>query len=433
MMAAGEAARKMIRRISSSIDPVTRGWAVVATGSAARLALGFVASVLIARSLGPAGFAVFAVLAAASGIAGAAADLGLSDAGVKRVAEVWTRDPAEGRRRGRVFFWLRLSAAVVLVSAGSLLAGPISRDLLGLSASPALLVLALLGVLVTAMSGAATTLLQATGRFGAITAVMLTNSGLTALLAAGLAVTGALNLVTALAVLGIGTSLAAFAVARRLLPVAWSLGIPDLGLLLAEGKPLLRFGGWLWIGGILAMLAAQLDLLLLNRWSDATTVGAYGLALNLAAKADVLNQSLYTVLLPAASGLGVGYAGRAHPRRGLLRGFLLGAALLPLFPLAGPLIELFYGPAYTAAVPLFQLLLGVAIFELIATPFLLLAFTFNRPSLIAEAEAVRVATLGATCLWLIPVLGPAGAAVARLASRVAGAAVVLGVLRPWRM
>jgi O-antigen/teichoic acid export membrane protein len=428
MMAVGRDGRKMIRRVAHSIDPITRGWAVVATGSAARLALGFVASILIARSLGPSGFAVFAVLAAASGIAGAVADLGLSDAAVKRVAEVWAVDPAAAQLRGRTFFWLRLGAAALLALAGSLLAEPLSQGALRLSADPTLLVLAMIGVLATALSGATTTLLQATGRFAAITAVLLTNSGLTALLAVGLALAGALNLVTALVILGIGTSLAAFAVARRLLPPAWSLALPDFGLLWSEGTPLLRFGGWLWIGGIFAMLAAQIDLLLLNRWSDAATVGAYGLAVNLAAKVDVANHSLYTVLLPSASALRGDGAVRAYLRRGFLRSVLLSAGLLPLVPLAGPLITLFYGTAYEGAVPLFQLLLGVAIFELVATPFLLLAFTFDRPQLIAGAEATRAATLGIACLCLIPILGPSGAILARFASRAAGAVVVALVL-----
>lgn len=415
----------MIDRLTSAIDPVTRGWAVVATGSAARLALGFIASILIARSLGPEGFAVLAVLAAASGIAGALADLGLSDAAVKRVAEVRARDLAVAERRGRAFFWLRLGASAVLVLACGLAAGSISRDILGLSADPWLLVLALAGVLATAASGAVTTLLQAVGRFGAVTAVMLTNSGLTALLAVGLALAGALNLVTALLILGVVTSLAAFAVARHLLPTGWSLGFPGSSVLRAEGAPLIRFGGWLWLGGLFAALAAQLDLLLLNRLSEAAIVGVYGLALNLAAKVDVVNHSLYTVLLPAASGLRGEDSVRSYLRRGLIRSALLSAALAPLFPLAGPIIHLFYGPAYSAAAPLFQLLLAVAIFEIVATPFLLLAFTFDRPRLVAGADATRAATLGMACLLLIPILGPTGAAIARLASRLAGAAVIL--------
>ena len=51
------------------------------------------------------------------------------------------------------------------------------------------------------------------------------------------------------------------------------------------------------------MLAANLDVLVLNHLSTPAVVGAYALALNLATKAQVVNHSLYTVLLPNAAHL----------------------------------------------------------------------------------------------------------------------------------
>src|SRR6185436_297719 len=104
-------------------------------------------------------------------------------------------------------------------------------------------------------------------------------------------------------VLGIATSLVAFAVGGRVLPRGWSLALPARGVLGAEGRELLRFGRWLWVANGCALLAAQLDLLLVSGWHGAAAAGTYALALNLAAKADIVNSSLYTVLLPAASSL----------------------------------------------------------------------------------------------------------------------------------
>jgi O-antigen/teichoic acid export membrane protein len=398
---------------------------VVFSGSIARLALGFIASILIARSLGPAAFGVYAVLAAASGIAGAIADAGLSNAAVKRVAPVWPDDPVEARTRASSFLWLRLGVAVAVLVAGILFSGPLS-GLMGLQQD--LLVLALLGVLVTAMSGAVTTLLQALGRFGRVSLVMLTNATLTVLLAAVLAGWGQLTIVTALLVLGVGTSLASFSVGLRLLPRGWTLTPPGLAVLRSEGGRQLRFGLWLWIGGMFAMLAAQLDVLLVNRWLDPATVGVYALALNLARKVEVVNHSLHTVLLPAASALRGRVAEREYLRAGVIRGALLGAVLLPLFPLAESMIVLFYGPSFAPAALLFQLLLGVAIFDLLAAPFLLLIFPRNRPRLQAGADALRAGVLGVAGMGLIPLLGPAGAVMARLLSRVAGAVFTLAFL-----
>jgi O-antigen/teichoic acid export membrane protein len=417
----------LIRQVAGALDPITRGWAVIFTGSMARLALGLVASILIARALGPAAFGVFAVLAAASGIAGAIADAGLSGAAVRRIASAWPEDPAEARSRARCFLWLRLGAGGAVLAAGALVSRPLA-ELMGLQDGQGLLVLALLGVLATAMSGAVATLLQALGRFGQLSLVMLANSALTVMLAAILAGWGQLNIVTALLVLGVGTSLAGFAVGLRLLPSGWTLDPPPLPVLKAEGGQQLRFGMWLWAGGLFAMLAAQLDVLLVSRWLDPAVVGVYALALNLARKVEVVNHSLHTVLLPAAAALRSESAEREYLRAGAIRGAVLSAALLPLFPLAEPMIVLLYGPSFAPAAYPFQLLLGVAIFDLLASPFLLLIYPRNRPRLQAGADALRAAVLGVAAMGLIPLFGPAGAVAARLLSRVAGAIFTLALL-----
>ena len=53
--------------MSVRLDTITRGWAVLTGAEAVRLVLGLVASLVIARALGPEMFGVYAVLAAAVG------------------------------------------------------------------------------------------------------------------------------------------------------------------------------------------------------------------------------------------------------------------------------------------------------------------------------------------------------------------------------
>jgi O-antigen/teichoic acid export membrane protein len=253
---------------------------------------------------------------------------------------------------------------------------------------------------------------------------------LTALLAIGLALVGQLNLLTALIVLGIGTSLASFGLGWRLLPPGWSLALPGPRALRHEAEPLFRTGRWLWLAGLFAMLGANLDVLLLNRWGDLASVGTYALALSLASKADVVNHSLYTVLLPTASALGHDRAVvGTYLRRSFLRSGLICLALVPVAVLAEPAIRLVYGAAFAPAADLFRLLLLVAAFDVLTTPALLLALGVGRPQVLAAADAARAGTLGAMGLWLIPSLGAPGAVIARLAARVAGAVLVLIALR----
>src|ERR671939_2108683 len=81
------------------LDPITRGWAVVTSAGVVRLGLGFVASLIIARALGPAHFGVYAVLAAMVGVIGALAEGGLTEAAVLRISAAWAARGPEAPRR----------------------------------------------------------------------------------------------------------------------------------------------------------------------------------------------------------------------------------------------------------------------------------------------------------------------------------------------
>ncbi|MBV9595581.1 MAG: oligosaccharide flippase family protein, partial [Chloroflexi bacterium] len=243
-----------------------------------------------------------------------------------------------------------------------------------------------------------------------------------------LAAIGRLDLLTALIVLGIGTSLVTFALAARMLPAGWRLNVPSRNAVYDEAKRLLETGRWLWIASLFAMFTANAEVLLLNQWIALSLVGAYALALNLATKADLVNQSLYTVLLPGVANLDVRTRLRGYVRHGLLRSVAICLVLLVLIPLARPLIVLIYGPAYEASVIYFQLLLGVMIFDVLLTPLLLLPLAYRQPKVLAAADGTRAVTLVALAVALIPIYGPFGAIAARFAARVAGAVLVLAVL-----
>jgi len=422
------AGSSLVSHLAGLLDPITRNWAIVVSGNVARLALGFVASVLIARALGPADLGVCAVLIATAGIAGALADFGLTDSAVKHIATAWPDDPTTARLRGQVFFWLRVGAAGLVIAICVLLFTPLFHDLLGLVDKDLLVSVALLGIMVTAMNGAVNAILQALGHFGRLTIVTFLNAGLTTLAVVAFALAGQLTPFAVLGVVGAGTPAAAFVLACRLLPSTWRLHFPTYQELYTEGQRLIRFGRWLGVANMFAALATQLDLLILNRWDTAATVGIYALALNLATKVDVVNQSMYTVLLPTASTLNSPTATRSYMRRALLRSTLINLALLALLPLAQPFITFFYGPAYEPAIGLFQSLLGVAIFDVFTIPLLLLTYAFNMPKLVAAADALRAATLLLVAIWLVPSYGPVGIVIARFGARVAGAVFTLAML-----
>jgi O-antigen/teichoic acid export membrane protein len=403
-------------------DPLTRGWAIVTSAGLVRLGLGFVSSLVVARALGPANFGTYAVLAATVGLIGGLGEGGLTEAAVLRLAA----DHQAAPRRARAFFWLRVGLASVVVALGCAVAGPVANQVLHVDDD--LLRWALLGIVATAASGAVSAMLQALGAFGRMSWLSLVNAGLTAVLAVGLAAFGWLDLRAALIVLGIGTSLATFGVGWALLPRTWSLALPPARRLRHEAGVLLRTGRWLWLASLFALLTANAEVLLLNRFADLAVVGQYALALSLATKADVVNHSLYTVLLPGAARLRGRAARRTYVRQGLQRGGVLALGLLAITPLAEPFVTLFYGADYAPAARYLQLLLGVMAFDVLLTPVLLLPLGLGRPRWLAVADALRAGTLIGVGLLAIPTFGGYGAVAARFAARLAGALFVLGAL-----
>jgi O-antigen/teichoic acid export membrane protein len=290
---------------------------------------------------------------------------------------------------------------------------------------------ALVGIVATACSGAVSVLLQARRAFGQMSTLTLFNTALTAILAAVLALLGQLSLLSALVVLGIGTSLATFVVGLRVLRA--QLRLPTVADLRGEGHALLRTGRWLWLAALLAMLTAHLDVLIVNRFSALETVGMYALAANLGSKANVVNHSLYTVLLPGVAALSDQGAVRRYLRQSLLRSSLVAAVLVLCIPLAQPFVLLVYGEQFAAAVPLLQLLLGVVIFDVLATPALLLPLAYGRARLMAAADAARGLTLLLIGGALVPLYGPGAVIAARFASRVVGAMLVVRLLAPFKV
>src|SRR3954454_2224569 len=150
-------------RLPIGLDPITRGWAVVTSAGVVRLGLGFVASLLIARALGPADFGIFAVLAATVGIVGGLAEGGLTEAGGLRVSRGAATDPAAAAARARAFFWLRVGAASLVVALGCALSAVLGGEVLRVD--DGLLRWALLGIVATAASGAVSAMLQSNGAF----------------------------------------------------------------------------------------------------------------------------------------------------------------------------------------------------------------------------------------------------------------------------
>ncbi len=411
-----------LRRRARRMDDANRHLLTMLSGQALRLALGLVSSAILARGLGPEGLSVFSVVSAALLIALTFADFGLSNSAVRHLAAELSVRPARALAIGRVYAGLKLAVAGGMVTATVLLAAPTAR-LLGLPAEggPLFVLLAALGALATACSGVVSTIQRALRRFGQLVAMQTLNVALTVLLFGLLFFSGRLTVAGAL-LTGAVAAFAAAVLGWLLQPAAWRRALQRPALRSGPlGRRLWHFGRWLWLSNLLVIVFMRIDLLLLNRLADAEATGQYALALNLALKAGVLNQTLHMVLLPAVSALAGWTQFAAYMRSSLRRSCLLALALLLALPLARPFILTVYGEVFAPAAPLFYLLLGVMIFEIIVDPLLMLAYPLDMARHIAVSYMVRVAVMALLGSIMVPAMGPPGAALAKLGAQLAGA------------
>jgi O-antigen/teichoic acid export membrane protein len=406
---------------------ITQDSLVVLSGHFGRLILGLASSALLARGLGPEGLSVFFVVGAALAIAVTVADFGLGNSGVRHIAVSLAESPQRAREVAVAYTRLKLLSSLLAAGLIVALARPIAHALnLPHDSGPAFIRIAALSLLAMALSGISGTILRALRRFGAMVATQLMNAALTVVLMASLFFLGRLTVLPALLVGGI-TAAAAAGLGLLLLPTEWRAAIIDwVGPRRDPSRRLLAFSKWLWISAIVSILSAQLDLLLLNRWSEPRIVGYYALALSLAFKADIINQTLHTVLLPSVSSLSTRAEYVAYVRGSLSRSVILGLALVLALPLARPFILTIYGSAFAPSVNVFYLLMAVVLVDLLTTPILLLAFPLNMPRLIAMSGGVGLAVLLGTAVFSIPNWGMYGAVAAKLAGKV-GAATFLGL------
>ena len=136
--------------------------------------------------------------------------------------------------------------------------------------------------------------------------------------------------------------------------------LPRIGISLAFYRRVLSQGVIFYLGGVLAILASKMDMVLLTKLSDEATVGVYAAAAGLFTKLFIIPEGMGGAIYPTLASI---YSRSKEEARLLLVRFLKIGLLvgLPIAVggslLAGPIIDLIYGAEYAKA----GLVLAVAI------------------------------------------------------------------------
>ncbi|HYP40424.1 MAG TPA: oligosaccharide flippase family protein, partial [Chloroflexia bacterium] len=337
--------------------PVVADLAVTFGGRVLQMMLALLGNIISARALGPQDFGRFGLVIATVSICGTLADAGLTYSAVKSIAQYTAKNSPRAYAIARTYLLMRMLSGAVVALVGVALSEPLARLALGYAELTPYLQLSFVTLLGLSISSYPGTILVGLARFGRLGVAGVLNAAITLTGILLLLVSGELNLGTLIAwnvVLPVVSTIPAW----MLLPgdwLPWRIGrrgetnSPERGV----AREMVGFSRWIAFSNLGSIIVAQGDLLLLGRLASPAVVGVYSVALTLAMRLDVLNQSLFTVMMPRASRLQGASEIRAYSRR-VLAGSLLLALLLGVVALAAqPLIALVYGEQYSATAGLF--------------------------------------------------------------------------------
>jgi O-antigen/teichoic acid export membrane protein len=379
----------------------------------------FVAVLLVARALAPAGRGAVAFLTVSCLIAGR-----LAGAGLPRATTVFVAQRPESRPA-------LLANLLAVAGGGGLLAGGLAAATLlalgghrpaGVSSTAVLLVVP--GVAASALSEAGYSFLEGCGRFGEWALVTASAPWLYAALVMLVWATVGLTVEWAVLLLVVTWAGTAVALLTRSARDA-GIGRPASRLLWET----LRFGLRAWGGSLALFLNFRTDQILLGLLGSAAALGIYAVAVNASEVLLYLPAAIGTALVPAIAGGEP--ALRVERTLRVLRSLLLVTlAGVAVAALAGPLVlPLVFGQAYSGSVgPLLWLLPGALGFA-VSGVFSSALLASGAPGRSSFGPLVALAVGLVLDLVLIPPYGASGAAAAASAAFLAGGLAALLAFR----
>ena len=410
-------------------SPTARNSAIVFAGHLLTAGLGFIAVLVVSRTLGPANFGLFSAAQAVILVVSGVADLGLSVTMVRFVARDLPVDEQRAHLTLQTATGVRLVIALLIVLLSWPLAQATVRWGLGGQGSPAFACLALIGAAATLTLNFQVAIFQAYQRFLRLSAWTVGMNVLKLALVAGLWWLGWLRAGSALVAYVLATAVAVL-VAWIFLPRRFLRQPAAIGERRAALSSLFGFSKWVTVGYVAGMFMSRVDIFLLAHFRGSEEVGLYSAAFQLAMIFPLLAGVLFTVLLPHVSQM----QGKAQLQPFLRRTLAVsGIGLLLALPavlFAGPLVHLLFSARYAASVGIFQVLCLNFVLALVTQPLSTVLYATDRPDAMAAVASLQLALAVAGNWLLVPRYGGLGAAWATVAVTLVGGALTIGLA--WR-
>ncbi len=395
---------------------------IVSIGRLVSSGLGFLATIVVARKLGPENFGLFslslAIMIVISGIAGGSIDQAI----VKLSSSYLKKDKGKAESVFKIAFKLKVAIALILLLAGFILRKPLSRIVFNDPGSVNLITLSFIGAIGIIFLGYVLAFLQSHQTFLKHTLLELSNNFMKVFFIGILLMVNVLDPVSSIAVYVVVPFLT-FLLGLKIIPRIYHHAKRSQENLLPE---IMHFSKWIVVSYVFFSLFRRMDIFLLNYFEEFQTVGIYSAAYNVASILDLVALSLFVVIFPKVN--------RFSTRKEyvhFLKRFFAGAIPLyfmiccTLLLVSKPLVITFYTKEFIGAVSILRILVpGYAVY-ILALPLSAIILSRGKPQLLVAFDFSVLVIMFIGSMALIPLYGAEGAAVASLISNLISLVLII--------
>lgn len=404
------------------------------------LVTGFITSILIARGLGKGPLGQYALVMSVAGIASSLSDLGIGQTAIRYASRaISLSDQEEQFAVLRWAFRLRVALATAVTIIFMLLAPVIAHAVWRMDELTPLLRIGLLGGIFTALASVPTVYFQSLKQFQKNAAITVMQ---TLIVFAGIVLVALLELWSVEIVLVATLVGSAVAAAVFLLMVPRAALIPRRRITFAdvnirrllrkaplrEQGPLsgpadsdpMTFAAFNLVSTIVVMIILRADVWLMGIMLDKEQVGLYYSGSRFALPLYVVLNAINAALWPRASAhLSVKQTRKLLTQTFRLSGLVAAAGTVyaVFFPLLAPVL---FGQQYADSTMLGQALSLRYVLAILVCPVGVIGYSFGMVRVYWWINIIQLMVVVGITVWLLPVLGPLGAALALIANEVVG-------------
>ncbi len=411
---------------------------------------GFVTTILIARGLGRGGLGQYALVMSVAGIATSLSDLGIGQTAIRYASRaVSIADQEEQFAVLRWAFRLRVTLAAVVTVLFILLAPVIAHTVWRIDELTPLLRIGLLGGIFTALASVPTVYFQSLKQFQKNATIAVSQ---TLIVFAGIIAVAWLNLwsveIVLIATL-VGSAVSAviflLLVPRAALIPRRRITLADLSIRrLLRKTPIREPGSWRGqadsdpmtfaafnlVSTIVVMIILRADVWLMGIFLNEEQVGIYFSGSRFALPLSIVLTAINGALWPRASArLTVKQTKTLLVQTFRLSGLVaaIGTIYAILVPLLAPVL---FGQEYAEGTTLGQFLSLRYALAILICPVGIIGYSFGMVRVYWWINSIQLVVVVGITVWLLPILGPLGAALALIANEVVG--VLLAGTTLWR-